>query len=199
MTGRLSRRQFLQYTAWVIGGGVMAVGCSPQQAIPATREPLPMGELMPNTRETLIALVDALVGEGNGSIQHYAPMLDFRAQHTPYFRDSATILSQTLDLAAQDINAQLYKDSPREVRLEILRDGLAITDPNTGRLSPQLRDSTPPESLSPTEAQWMRFHQVVLTEILAVFFETNALILVGYDGWAGQPRGLDAYQRPPSP
>ncbi len=193
----MTRRKFMQYAALAVGGGVVGFGASyviNYESTPAqlpARDPLPPGELSPEVSQNLQALVDAFVGENSGSISHYAPVFDFRARYLPDYRETYTLLSETLDLAAQDIAGQPYRDAPRDVREAILYDGLGVVSPESTRFSITPAQDTPADDL------WLRFNQQVIGEILNVYMETNAMILLGYDRWPGQPRGLDAYMLPP--
>ena len=41
-----------------------------------------------------------------------------------------------------------------------------------------------------------RFEVPIHRETLALFMQTDVWVVLGYDGWPGSPRGLDAYRRP---
>jgi hypothetical protein len=43
------------------------------------------------------------------------------------------------------------------------------------------------------------FEKYIFSEVLALFAATDAWKLLGYDGWPGTPRGLEAYRLRPGP
>jgi hypothetical protein len=46
--------------------------------------------------------------------------------------------------------------------------------------------------------RWVTYNTVIFDEALALFADTDAWILAGYEGWPGTPRGLERYRRAPN-
>jgi hypothetical protein len=44
---------------------------------------------------------------------------------------------------------------------------------------------------------WAAYDRFIMREALALFADTDAWVLTGYDGWPGTPRGLERYRRAP--
>lgn len=197
--GKITRRQFLMYTA-VAAGGLAALGGGAAFLDQATRDgtttqddiPTEPGALDGETRATLAAMVAAYVGTGNGGTTHYAPFFDWQAANVPEQRRRFTLFARTLNLAADDLNGTSYAAAPLEVQRDILRDGMGVPLPDSMWFDPQAATAEPEED----DALWLEFNRHIIAEMVKIFLQTNALIMLGYNFWPGQPAGLDEYITP---
>ncbi|TVR22474.1 MAG: hypothetical protein EA396_06005 [Anaerolineaceae bacterium] len=195
----ITRRQFLMYSA-VAAGGLVALGggaalldqARRQQTITQDDIPAEPGSLDEQTRVTLAAMVAAYVGTGNGGTNHYAPFFDWQAVNVPEQRRRFTLFARTLNLAANDLSDTSYAAAPLDVRRAILRDGMGVVMPDSVWFDPQSATAEPDED----DALWLEFNRHIIVEMVKIFLQTNALIMLGYNFWPGQPAGLDEYTTP---
>lgn len=136
----------------------------------------PPGELDAATTTALAAAAEALVGEA-GRAPRYLDPFRWRAANLPGYLDVYRRFARFVDTSA-------FAALPPEDRRRLL---VARFPP--GRLRQALLGWMAPER------GLLRRH--VVEEILATYAATDAWTDLGYDGWPGQPRGLDAYRRPP--
>jgi hypothetical protein len=177
---QLSRRQFIQAALGAAAAGVLRVDVLAQQE--------------QSVIDTLMTVVDAYV-EDNGSISHYATYLNWRAEHLPRYSRLYALFAAALDRTAQDLTGTSYAETARSLRRAILLEGLELPDPQSALLDP--RDPrTGAQPWSREERMWLQFDRYIVGEIVLLFTQTNAWIMLGYDGWPGQPRGLERYTQP---
>ena len=200
MSRTLTRRQFMALTLGALATGAVAVvgldrllnddGTQTLTFDPTT------GELDSDTLATLMALVAAYVG-GNGAVGHYQAYFTWRAANLPEYLSTYQAFAVALDEAAQEMSGQSFTLTDDATRQQILRYGLELPDPASGLFNPQLLAGTSPDNLAGGSLElWLRFDRLVIGEIVNVFLNTNAWILLGYPAYPGQPRGLESYPLP---
>ncbi len=143
----------------------------------------PTGPLDPATAAVLGAAAEGLVGPG-GRGGHYLAPFRWRAAHLPGYLDVYRRFARFVDAGARRHGGSGFPALPPEHRRRLLA---AWFPP--GRLRQALLGWAAPER------GLLRRH--VVEEILFVYSATDAWTGLGYDGWPGQPRGLEAYRRPP--
>lgn len=196
---KITRRQFMTYVLTAAGasaGGALLISQltdSQPDAPTTTPTPQPMpdtrGDLDDSTLATLMALVAAFVGE-HGRTDHYAPFFRWRAQNLPDYKPTYELFAGGLDESAQALAGTTFAESDIETQRTILNDALALPDPDSSLFNPQ-----PPPDVTPTpeDMLWLRFDRYVLGEIVHLFTLTNGWIMLGYENYPAQPRGLENY------
>jgi len=203
MTKKISRREFIQYITLALGVLNFAdtatitqiqqhiKNLTPQTPnITSFYDNLSPEELYEHTKATFMAVVDSIVGDDKGSIQHYGDFFDFKVKKFPDYLEVYTLFAVTLDLITEDWDGTKYRDNTRNIRYAILQGGMSVASPDSEYHTPQPKQETAADEI------WMQFNQKIIAEFFRVFFETNALIMIGYDGWSGLPRGLENYIQP---
>lgn len=151
------------------------------------------GELDADTLATLMALVRAYVGD-NGAVAHYQAYFTWRAANLPEYLSTYQAFAVALDEAAHEFSGQSFTLTDDATRQQILRYGLTLPDPASALNDPQI---LPTDDLNESErALWVRFDRMVIGEMVNVFLNTNAWIMLGYPAYPGQARGLESYQLP---
>jgi hypothetical protein len=95
--------------------------------------------------------------------------------------------------------AQVDRDARRTARCAFAACGASVRE---RLLGPAARARSP---RTPLDAAWMAvggrawavYDRFILDEALALFADTDAWVLLGYEGWPGLARGLDRYRRAP--
>lgn len=143
----------------------------------------PPGELDAATATTLRAAAVALVGEA-GAAARYAVPFRWRAAHRPGHLEVYRRFARFVDAAAVELGAAGFTALPAEQRRALLArhfPGGRLRGALTGWRRPQRR--------------LLRRH--VVRPILEVYAATDAWVDLGYGGWPGTARGLNAYRQPP--
>jgi hypothetical protein len=199
---KMSRRQFLTLAVGAIGTHSAAAwgldrlvprAQASFDAAPAAADTV--GQPEEHTMAALMALVAAYVGP-YGSTGHYRAYFGWRAETLPGYLSVYEDFTAALDAAAQHLDGTTFTDAADDVRQTIIRDALELPDPASELFNPTYTDPNPTTPLIFEEQLWQRFHSLVLGEIIYVFINTNAWIMLGYNGWPSQQRGLDDYTNP---
>ncbi len=207
----MSRRRFLMLA---LAGGAGLVGCRPfgdaSTAESATLMATPEITTAPTmadyfdeatgdpdaaTLTALMALVDAYVGD-HGATGHYRTYFVWRAQNLPGYQGVYTRFAAALNAAAQELAGVDYAEADAATRQGILHHTLELPTPESGLFNTLYTLPAPEAPFTLDQQIWWRFHDRVLGEIVHVFLNTNAWVMLGYDGWPGQPRGLERYTQP---
>lgn len=194
---KMSRRRFLTLAVGAIGMQTAAAWeldhfVPRAQAVTSADEPGPLDEA---AMAALMALVAAYVGP-YGSTGHYNAYFGWRAQHLPGYHRVYQDFAAALDAAAQALDGASFAQAAPDTQQTIIRDALELPQPDSSLFSPIYDDPQPATPLTFEEQLWQRFHSIVLGEIVNVFVNTNAWIMLGYDGWPAQQRGLESYTQP---
>lgn len=192
----LTRRQFLTYTlaaSVTAAGTVYGLDRLLEQEVKFDDEST--GTPSSHTLETLMTLVGTYVGT-YGDTSHYRPYFTWRAENLPGYLSVYSVFTRALDATSKALSGQQFRDANVATRKQILRDALELPLPDSDLFSPAYPQPMP-DTLPEIEARlWERFHRQVLGEIVHVFLNTNAWIMLGYDGWPSQPQGLEGYTSP---
>jgi hypothetical protein len=196
---KLSRRQFVSYALVAIGAGTLETTIGDYRKLideqVAAHPALEPGPLAADVLENLMAMVEAFAGD-YGPLSHYETYFSWRAENLPEYRSIYTLFSASLDGAAQAAGEQSYAASDRDTRRRILQHGMDLPQPSSPLFAPRvsLRQWT---ALSPQDRLWIKYDRYVVAEMVRVFIDTNAWVMLGYDdGWPGRARGLVLYTRP---
>jgi hypothetical protein len=194
---KISRRQFLALALGTIGTGVgVALGVTQ-----FTRETVAfdnaMGKLDDRTLDTLHALAATYVGP-HGAVSHYRAYFAWRAENLPGYLTTYRVFATSLDAAALNLTGSVFTEADETTRQEIMHYALELPNPDSSLYAPVYPETPPeaPPSLGLEERLWQRFHSLVIAEVVYVFLQTNAWIMLGYLNWPGQPRGLEQYTQP---
>ncbi|HET7263480.1 MAG TPA: hypothetical protein VFL28_02340 [bacterium] len=146
--------------------------------------PGPLGE---GTASTLVAAARTVIGRAIEP-SHYAEYFRWRAEHLPGYRALYERFASRLD-----------RDARRAARCPFAACG---TSDRERLLRPASRARAPRSALdlawmAAGGRAWAAYDRFVLDEALALFADTDAWVLSGYEGWPGTPRGLDRYRRAP--
>lgn len=197
----MSRRRFLALAVGAIGTQTVAAwGLDrfvPRAQARAEAAPIAntVGQLDEHTMNTLMALVAAYVGP-YGSTGHYRAYFGWRAETLPGYLSVYEDFTAALDATAQHLDGTTFAEASDDVRQTIIRDALELPTPESDLFNPTYTNPNATTSLAFEEQLWQRFHSLVLGEIVHVFINTNAWIMLGYKGWPSQQRGLDDYTKP---
>jgi hypothetical protein len=159
-------------------------------------DPAP-GELTPETEAALLAFVEAFASENGspGSTAHYASYFSWRAENLPGYRGLYEAVRAGLDGLADADHGVPYAQADLDWRRQGMAALIAAPTPASA-LSETRLPLERAESLAAEDTLWLYISRYLLAEIALVFMQTNAWIMLGYEGWPGQARGLDAYTQP---
>lgn len=143
----------------------------------------------------LLAMVETLV-HGHGSIEHYRTYFNWRTQNLPRYKPYYELFSIGLDEAARTLGEASFIDASDATRQAILTTAIELPHPQSALLRPTPALTLPSGEIPLDESLWLRFDQYIIGEMIMIYTQTNAWIMLGYDAWPGVPRGLDRYPLP---
>lgn len=145
------------------------------------------GPVTDATLSTLVAAARTVVGKPIEP-SHYAEYFRWRAEHLPGYRTLYGRFAAQVDRDARRTARCAFADCGAPVRERLLAAASRARTPRTvldvawvaagGRI-------------------WAVYDRFIFDEALALFADTDAWVLLGYEGWPGTPRGLDRYRRAP--
>jgi hypothetical protein len=142
----------------------------------------------PATDGTVAALVAA-----SGTIigrriepSHYAEYFRWRAEHLPGYRTLYERFASQVDRAARRTAGCPFAGCGDSVRRRLLSAAHRARNP---------RGALDAVWMAAGGRRWVAYNVFIFDESLALFAETDAWVLLGYEGWPGEPRGLDRYRR----
>jgi len=190
---RLSRREFLVAlagaTAAAAGLGLPVVYQYVNQTRQLSLPDVPPGRLDTASLRTLRAATEAIFIAYPVDLDRYTAFFTFHAENIAGYAAIYTGFTQELDRSARWSYRRSFANCSIADRRGVLAAWFDIPETREERL---LASAT-------RGITWMRFSQYVVTEILTLFMNTDAWIMVGYEAWPGMPRGLDTYRQPPQP
>lgn len=148
-------------------------------------DPSATGPIDDGTSDLLLATTTALV-DGDVEPEHYADYFRFHAQNVPGYRDLYERFAARVAEAARRAGVADFAAARADVRRTIVVDGCLPESEGTATLPG-----------GPDEEERDRYRQYVVAEILDLFSATDAWILLGYEDWPGNARGLDRYTSTP--
>lgn len=118
---------------------------------------------------------------------HYAEYFRWRAERLPGYRTLYQRFSAEVDGRARGTAGCAFADCDPAVRAKVLlRAAARARSPRT------LLDGL---WMATGGRRWAAYDAFIFDEALALFADTDAWVLLGYEGWPGTPRGLDRYRR----
>lgn len=187
----LSRRTLLGAAAGACAAAVLGVwrrlGEPGDPASTPVLESTAPGPVADATLSTLVAAARTVIGRPVEP-SHYAEYFRWRAEHLPGYRTLYERFAARVDRDARRTARCAFAGCRPADRARVLAAAARARDPR-----------------SPLDIAWMAaggrawaaYERFILDEALAVFADTDAWVLTGYDGWPGTPRGLDRYRRAP--
>lgn len=191
---QLSRRQFIALIVTAVGTGVGGVALIDRLLNSDTdsSDNTPASLDLP-VLDNLMALVDTFVGD-NGSTAHYRTYFAWRAENLPNYHRIYGLFSIGLDESAQVLSGQSFISTDTNTKQAILQYALALPEADSALLNPTISQNPPQlDNATLDEALWLSFDRYVLGEIVTLFLQTNAWLMLGYDGYPSQGRGLNNY------
>lgn len=193
----LTRRRFLH---WLQNAGLGCLGLawltgcgqdSPPEIPGSARTPGPQPANTPGQPKPLsdAAIVATLVRLAPVLAEHpveptpYTRYFDWRLHNLSAMRDPYTAVARSLNQVAA---ARFQRDFSA---LHTAQARALVEEYYPGVLTPPSASPLPPEAVE-------QFAEHVRKPIIQLYLRTEAWIQVGYGGWPGQPRDLQAYRRP---
>lgn len=164
----ISRRACIQTLLLV--PGALAVACSSKSNAP----PPDTVSVEKTWTQILLAATDAVLGVPIPDHAHYERFLKYRYETLTPYKDVYLAFAGTLQ---------------RRARAEQHADFVA--------LSPDARTKLVADVLE-HDADGAKYDKYFRAEVLALFAKTDAFVMLGYDGWPGTSRSLDAVKNPPA-
>jgi hypothetical protein len=140
------------------------------------------------TLDTLVAAAGTVIGKPIEP-SHYAEYFRWRAEHLPDYRAVYEGFAAEADRDAQRAARCSFAACPAAVR------GRLLAGSPRARRSGTLFDAI---WMAAGGRRWVTYNTFIFDEALALFADTDAWTLAGYEGWPGTPRGLDRYSRAPN-
>ncbi|MBW1807008.1 MAG: hypothetical protein JRJ87_02355 [Deltaproteobacteria bacterium] len=190
----MKRRTFLTSLAITLGGAVL--GCLESlsgtarsffftAAARADSQNAPdsyTGKVRDETIATLIDVTHVLL-QAPIEESHYQEFFRFRAENVPGYHELYVEFGAFLNRRAKLRRLPDFSNCERTVQASILNE---ISE-----------EALAQSSLSPVQKKYLtRFQKRIILEILRVFSQTDAWLLLGYESWPGSPAGLDRYTKP---
>jgi hypothetical protein len=144
------------------------------------------GELSESALEALLAASAVAIGF-SVDMAKYADLFRWRAANLPGYRDLYEEFAERADSVAMRRGGVSFASGATGLRQAVLAEvfGTARSvETRLGRIAAGI-----------FQRHRLRLRDHTVGEALLLFARTDALVLLGYDGWPGQPRGLDAYTR----
>jgi hypothetical protein len=145
------------------------------------------GPVADATLSTLVAAARTVIGRPVEP-SHYAEYFRWRAEHLPGYRTLYERFAARVDRDARRTARCAFAACRPSDRARVLAAADRARDPRS------LLDAA---WMAAGGRAWAAYDRFILDEALAVFADTDAWVLTGYDGWPGTPRGLDRYRRAP--
>jgi len=190
---RLSRRTLLGAAAGVCAAAILGVwrwlaGPGGTAASRAALEATAPGAVRERTVATLVAAAGTVIGKPIEPA-HYTEYFRWRGEHRPGYRTLYERFAVRVDRDARRTAGRAFIDCGVEDRTRVLGPAARARDP---------RSALDVVWLKTVGRAWAEYDRFIFDEALALFADTDAWVLTGYDGWPGIPRGLDRYRRAPS-
>ena len=149
-------------------------------------DPTPPGPLNDHALDTLLATAETFLGYPVETA-HYADFFRWHAETLPGFRTLYERFSATVNQSARRARGCEFARCEPAVR-QMLLDPAFHVHHAQGRID-RVR-------VGVLEHEWRLFDLHIFRPIAALFANTDAWRLAGYDAWPGTPRGLERYTQP---
>lgn len=153
------------------------------------------GTLEDEVMAALMTVVRVYVGDEFGPVDHYPPYFAWRAENLQGYRALYRAFAAGLNGMAQREGGTDFVDADEEIKRDILRYALDLPSPSSPLHTPRVNPGDWLQ-MSTQDRLWLRFDRYIIAQIVDVFIQTNAWIMLGYEGWRGQATGLDTYMNP---
>ena len=188
---RLSRRTLLGAAAGACVAAALGVwrwldkpgGLAWTPALEATAP----GAVTDATLATLVAAARTVIGRPVEP-SHYAEYFRWRAEHLPGYRTVYERFAARVDRDARRTAGCAFAGCSAAARARVLGPASRARAP---------RSVVDVAWMAAGGRVWAVYDRFILDEALALFADTDAWVLTGYEGWPGTPRGLDRYRRAP--
>jgi len=151
----------------------------------------PTGSLTAQTLSVLLATTEALLHDTPPKeMSHYEDFFRWHAEHLSGYKRLYEQFAATVDQIARKSSNITFADNDIVTRKKIL----AMVAPAS---SDSLLGKLGKFQIVLFGKEQLLFYNHIVHEIFRLFARTDALILVGYEAWPGQPRGLDNYRQLP--
>ena len=189
----ISRRNLLKILL-VTAGGAVAVAAGFRRplrdvyhrfVVPVLDE-TPTGSLSDQTLKTLLATTEAFIGYPVES-RHYEDFFRWHSETLPGYKTLYERFTETVDRSARRSSGCGFAECESATRRKILEPAFQV---HRARRLDKVR-------LGVFEREWRLIDLHIFQPITALFANTDAWRLVGYDAWPGTPRGLERYTQPP--
>lgn len=175
-------------TATAAGLGAPIVYYMFQRARSIPLPTAPSGPLSAETTVALRALVEAIFIAYPVDIDRYQRYYEFHAEKIAGYRQIYMQFTAELDRSARWVYRRSFADCSASDRRQLLKPWWNVPQSRQEEIISAVLQGT----------TWMQISQYVLQETLRLFMNTDAWIIIGYDGWPGMARGLQAYLQPPA-
>jgi hypothetical protein len=145
------------------------------------------GPVTDATLATLVAAAHSVIGRPIEP-SHYAEYFRWRAEHLPGYRTLYERFAARVDRDARRAAGCAFAGCSAAAQAHVLRPASRARDP---------RSALDAAWMVAGGRVWAAYDRFIFDEALALFAETDAWVLTGYEGWPGTPRGLDRYRRAP--
>lgn len=142
------------------------------------------GELSESTVQALLAASATAIGF-EVDMAKYAALFRWRAAHLPGYRDLYEEFALRANSAAQRRGGATFAAVPADRRQAVLADVFGTARSPRSRLERVVAGTF--------QRHRLRLRDRTVGEALLLFARTDALVQLGYDGWPGAARGLEAY------
>lgn len=157
------------------------------QAIPSA----PPGSLKENTLQALMATTEALLEDKVQNKGVYEKFFHWHAENIPGYNQLYEKFLTIVNQEAKKVSDRNFAEIDIGTRHKIL-DRMAMIP--ASRILPLKMENL---RLTILEKNKWYFDKFIVREIFQLFARTDALILIGYESWRTQPRGLDNYRLAP--
>lgn len=147
--------------------------------------PAPVQTLSPDSAALLSAAAAAMVGVRVDRV-HYEEFYSWRSEHLPGYHALYEDIAETLRRPGQ--SPQAFIDLAPDAGMRVLE----------AAFSPRAFDRFT-WTTAWLDQRAARIRMYFVDETLELFNATDAWVALGYAGWPGMPRGLEAYRRPLPP
>ncbi|MGA7935841.1 MAG: hypothetical protein WCA35_19980 [Kovacikia sp.] len=151
----------------------------------------PTGSLQPSTVRTLMATTDSLLQDNRIEKSHYEQFFRWHAENLPGYKGLYEKFVMAVNQVAQKESNHDFADADLATQRRILDQVVMI---NTPRFLPAKVNKLRVAAL---DKDRFYFNTFIVSKIFGLFARTDALILVGYESWRTQPRGLKNYRLAP--
>ena len=190
------RRKFLKILLATAGVTILGSLAGKQWLIPWSKKLISpvlstntsTGSLERPTIDTLIETTKTLLGDYAIGIDRYENYFRWRAENLKGYKSLYEQFTTTVNQIAQKLGESDFKNFDTVARLNILERAFDTRNPINQWEKLKIRLFS---------KNWLLFDQYIIQEIFTIFANTDVWLVVGYEAWPDQPRGLERYQLNP--